>query len=108
MAGATPAARPGECAAVPAVRDPPLRTMADMGMNHGSGGMDHGGGDMAGMDHSAMGHDTPTQSATADPMAGMDMNGMNMRDTSLLPNSVKVGPGLEMVSMTPVATMGEP
>src|SRR3546814_9239449 len=82
--------------------------MADMGMNHGSGGMDHGGGDMAGMDHSAMGHDTPTQSATADPMAGMDMSGMNMRDTSLLPNSVKVGPGIDMVSMNPVDRMGDP
>src|SRR3546814_5270895 len=98
MAVATLASRPGARAAVPALRDPPLLTMADMGMNHGSGGMDHGGGDMAGMDHSAMGHDTPTQSATADPMAGMDMSGMNMRDTSLLPNSVKVGPGIDMRS----------
>src|SRR3546814_705818 len=55
MAVATLASRPGARAAVPALRDPPLLTMADMGMNHGSGGMDHGGGDMAGMDHSAMG-----------------------------------------------------
>ncbi|MFI8666397.1 copper resistance system multicopper oxidase [Qipengyuania sp. NPDC077410] len=108
MAVATLASRPGARAAVPALRDPPLLTMADMGMNHGSGGMDHGGGDMAGMDHSAMGHDTPTQSATADPMAGMDMSGMNMRDTSLLPNSVKVGPGIDMVSMNPVDRMGDP
>ena len=108
MAVATLASRPGARAAVPALRDPPLLTMTDMGMNHGSGGMDHGGGDMAGMDHSAMGHDTPTQSATADPMAGMDMSGMNMRDTSLLPNSVKVGPGIDMVSMNPVDRMGDP
>src|SRR3546814_14653675 len=82
-AGAARPSRPGERAAVPARLDRPRRTMADLGMNHGSGGMDHGGGDRAGMDHSAMGHDTPTQSATADPMAGMDMSGMNMRDTSL-------------------------
>src|SRR3546814_5769578 len=44
MAVATLASRPGARAAVPALRDPPLLTMADMGMNHGSGGMDHGGG----------------------------------------------------------------
>src|SRR3546814_13033211 len=66
MAVATLASRPGARAAVPALRDPPLLTMADMGMNHGSGGMDHGGGDMAGMDDSDMGHDTRTQSATAE------------------------------------------
>ena len=113
MAVATLASRPGARAAVPALRDPPLLTMADMGMNHGSGGMDHGSGDMAGMDHSAMGHDMPTQGATADPMAGMDMgsmdmSGMDMRDTSLLPPSVKVGPGIDMVSMNPVDRMGDP
>jgi len=113
MAVATLASRPGARASVPPLRDPPLLTMTDMGMNHGSGGMDHGGGDMAGMDHSAMGHDMSSQGATAEPMAGMDMsgmdmNGMNMRDTSLLPPSVKVGPGIDMVSMNPVDRMGDP
>ena len=108
MAVATLASRPGARATVPPLRDPPLLTMADMGMNHGSGGMDHGGGDMAGMDHSAMGHDMPSQGGTAEPMAGMDMSGMNMRDTSLLPPSVKVGPGIDMVSMNPVDRMGDP
>ena len=104
MAVATLASRPGARAEVPPLRDPPLLTLADMGMNHSSGGMDHGGGDMAGMDHSAMGHDMPA----ADPMAGMDMSDMNMRDTSLLPPSVKVGPGIDMVSMNPVDRMGDP
>ncbi|MAM37421.1 copper resistance system multicopper oxidase [Tsuneonella suprasediminis] len=108
MAVATLASRPGARAPVPPLRDPPLLTMADMGMNHGSGGMDHGGGDMAGMDHSAMGHDMSSQGATADQMAGMDMSGMNMRDTSLLPPDVKVGPGIDMVSMNPVDRMGDP
>ncbi|WP_239804766.1 copper resistance system multicopper oxidase [Croceicoccus hydrothermalis] len=108
MAVATLASRPGARASVPPLRDPPLLTMADMGMNHGSGGMDHGGGDMAGMDHSAMGHDMPSQGATAEPMSGRDMSGMNMRDTSLLPPSVKVGPGIDMVSMNPVDRMGDP
>ena len=113
MAVATLASRPGARAPVPALRDPPLLTMADMGMNHGSGGMDHGSGDMAGMDHSAMGHDMSAQGGTAEPragmdMSGMDMSGMNMRDTSLLPPDVKVGPGIDMVSMNPVDRMGDP
>ena len=41
-------------------------------------------------------------------MAGMDMSGMNMRDTSKLPPDVKVGPGIDMVSMNPVDRMGDP
>jgi len=108
MAVATLASRPGARADVPPLRDPPLLTMADMGMNHGSGGMNHGGSDMAGMDHSAMGHDMLSQDAAAEPMGGMDMSGMNMRDTSKLPPDVKVGPGIDMVSMNPVDRMGDP
>ena len=108
MAVATLASRPGARASVPPLRDPPLLTMADMGMNHGSGGMDHGGGDMAGMDHSAMGQDMPSQGAAAEPMGGMDMSGMNMRDTSKLPSDVRIGPGIDMVSMNPVDRMGDP
>jgi CopA family copper-resistance protein len=46
----TLAPRLGMEAAVPALRDPPRRSMADMGMDHGA--MDHG--TMAGMDHMAM------------------------------------------------------
>jgi len=98
MAVATLASRPGARAPVPPLRDPPLLTMADMGMNHGSGGMDH----------SAMGHDMTSHGATADSMANMDMSGMDMRDTSLLPPDVKVGPGIDMVSMNPVDRMGDP
>src|SRR3546814_6788488 len=63
MAVATLASRPGARAAVPALRDPPQLTMADMGMNHGSRGLDHGDGDMAGMAHSDLGHETQTQRA---------------------------------------------
>ncbi len=113
MALATLASTPGARAAVPALRDPPLLTMADMGMS----GMDHGGtghGDtaasgeaepMSGLDHSAMGHGAD---AGAGSMAGMSMDGMNMRDTSLLPPDVKVGPGVDMVAMNPVDRMGDP
>jgi len=90
--------RQGARATVPPLRDPPLLSMADMGMNHGSGAMEHSGhAGMTGMDH-------------GDRMQGgaMDMSGMSMRDTSLLPSNVKVGPGLDMVAMNPVDRMGDP
>jgi CopA family copper-resistance protein len=133
MALAMLASRPGARAAVPALRDPPLLTMADMGMNHGDhgGGMDHGGMDhggmnhggmnhggmnhddgamagMSGMDHAAMGHDMPSSTAATEPKPAMDMGGMDMRDTSKLPPDVAVGPGIDMVSMNPIDRMGDP
>ena len=79
MALATLASRPGVRAAIPPLRKPPLLDMGDMGMNHGDGG--HGG-------HS--------------------MEGMTMRDPLLLPPDVKVGPGIDMVSMAPVDKLGDP
>lgn len=84
MALATLATRPGARAAIPPPRKPPLLDMGDMGMNHGDGG--HGA-------HSGGGH---------------SMDGMKMRDTLLLPPDVKVGPGIDMVSMAPVDKMGDP
>ncbi|MBH1945378.1 copper resistance system multicopper oxidase [Erythrobacter sp. YJ-T3-07] len=122
MAVATLASRPGARAPVPALRDPPLLTMADMGM----AGMDHSshggdtGGSMDGMDHSAMGHGGMGHGkrsaggmdmggeAIDGAMAGMSMDGMNMRDTSRLPADVKVGPGIDMVAMNPQDRMGDP
>ncbi|WP_448658243.1 copper resistance system multicopper oxidase [Sphingomonas sp. CJ99] len=84
MALATLASRPGARAAIPPPRKPPLLDMGDMGMNHGDGGHgSHGGG-------------------------GHSMDGMKMRDTLLLPPDVKVGPGIDMVSMAPVDKMGDP
>ena len=73
---ATLASAPGQRAALPPRRSPPLLTMADMGMDHGPGS------------HS--------------------MAGMKMRDTSLLPPDVAIGPGIDMVSMNPVDRMGDP
>lgn len=117
MALATLANTPGARAAVPALRDPPLLTMADMGMNHGvgdsMGSMDHGAMSGGGMDHKAMNHGdvispSPEKMAGDGDMAGMDMSGMNMRDTSLLPPDVKIGPGIDMVAMAPVDKMGDP
>lgn len=82
---------PGQAAAVPPLREPVTLTMADMGM----GAMDHGS-----MDHGAMGHE----------MADMGMGAMDhsMRDTSLLPDDVATGPGLDMVSPMPVDRMDYP
>ncbi|MCJ2178405.1 copper resistance system multicopper oxidase [Novosphingobium album (ex Hu et al. 2023)] len=94
------ASRPGARASVPALRKPPVLTMADMGMAMNAGAM-------AGMDHGAMdGMD----------MSGMDMgtgkgntgSGMNMRDTARLPASVKAGPGMDMVAMHPADRMDFP
>ncbi len=99
MALAMLASRPGARAAVPALRDPPLLTMGDMGMNHGpavGGGHGHHG-------HMNHGGDTATK---AEPDHSMD--GMSMRDTALLPPDVAIGPGVDMVSMAPVDKMGDP
>ena len=78
MALATLASRPGARAPIPPLRDPPLLDMGDMGMNHGDMGDGH------------------------------SMDGMSMRDTMLLPPDVKVGPGIDMVSMAPVDKLGDP
>jgi len=95
MALAMLTSRPGARAAVPALREPPLLTMADMGMNHGSGSGGH-----EGMNH-AGGH-------SEKPKASHSMDGMSMRDVSLLPPDVEIGPGIDMVSMAPVDKMGDP
>ena len=53
---ATLAPRAGMQAAVPPLRERPLLTMRDMGMDHSG---------MAGMDHAEMGHEMPAAAATA-------------------------------------------
>ena len=101
MALATLASRPGARGIVPALRAPPLLTMGDMGMDHGGGGaMDHGA-----MDHSKM-DAGPSRAAGAS--SSMSMDGMKMRDKSLLPPDVAIGPGVDMISMAPVDKMGDP
>ena len=103
----------------------------------GSGAMGAQAGSMAGMDHSQMNHGATGAAAGAmagmtapqgqsgamagmdhgsrampgmtdgQPMAGMDMGGMNMRDFSKAP-SVKKGPGVQTISAMPVDRTGEP
>ncbi len=128
MAQATLTSQSGQRANFPELRDPPLLSMVDMG--HGGmveGGHDgHGGGnhsahsgmDKSQMDHSQMDHSQMDHSKTNDGAAktsmpamdhsGHDMDGMKMRDTSLLPASVDVNAGIDMVAMNPQDRMGYP
>ncbi len=87
---ATLAPQMGMTAPIPPLRERPLLTMKDMGMDHGSGG-----GDMAGMDHSNM---TPEDMAA---MGSMDHGSMNMRDPSVAPQ-VKMGPGVASLAPMPM------
>ena len=121
----TLAVRPGMTAAVPPLDPPPLRTMADMGMSHGSmsqGGMSHGGmgkgamsngamgsmdhgsmgtmdhgamGSMSSMDHAAMGHAMPAKEIPATNADGVD------------PQSLKGQPNVDNVAMAPKDRLGE-
>ncbi|WP_380871953.1 copper oxidase [Sphingomonas sp. DBB INV C78] len=120
LARATLAHREGMAAEVPALRERPLVTMKDMGMD--MSGMDHGdsGGTldlsapdpaMPAMDHGAMaGATAPGQSGSK--MPGMDhgaMGGMsmNMRDPKNAPQ-VKIGPGVQTIAPMPMDRTGEP
>ena len=93
MGFATLASRSGARAAVPDLRQPPLLTMTDMGMSG------HGGD--SGNAHA--GHE-----AGGGNLGDGNMGAMNMRDTSLLPPNVQVGPGIDSVAMNPVDRMGFP
>ncbi|MEP0729733.1 MAG: copper resistance system multicopper oxidase [Parasphingorhabdus sp.] len=136
MAQASLTSKAGRKATFPALRDPPLLSMVDMGhggmvegghgghggamdhskMNHGSAKpptMDH-----SQMDHAAMGHTAPPPKAepghSGHDMSAMEPTGnsgggsMAMRDTALLPDTVRVGPGIDMVSMHPQDRTGYP
>jgi CopA family copper-resistance protein len=102
MSRATLAPRLGMVAPVPALRPRPTLSMKDMGM----GGMDHsamghgssGGAAPCAPEHAAMGHCTPGASGAMDH---------KMRDLSLLPPTVKRGPGIDMVAAMPVDRTGD-
>lgn len=97
MALAMLASAPGRRVVPPPLRKPVLLTMGDMGMNHGGGhNMQHGDGHGMG---DGSGHGG---------MQDGGMAGMKMRDTALLPPDVKVGPGIDMVSMAPVDKWDDP
>ncbi len=121
MAQATLTSQTGQRANFPELRDPPLLSMVDMGHGgmmegghdgHGGGGHSgHGAMDAKPMDHSKMDHSKMNHGAMEKPEpAAMDhdMRGMKMRDTSRLPDTVEVGPGIDMVAMNPQDRMGYP
>ncbi|MGE3335949.1 MAG: copper resistance system multicopper oxidase [Rhodospirillaceae bacterium] len=120
MGVATLASREGMTAAVPPLRERPILTMKDMGMDMGGGsmpGIDHGG--MSGMDHAAMGHGdaAPMDHSKMDhgamsgmdhsAMSGMDHSEMDMRDPKNAPQ-VKMGPGVQTIAPMPKDRLGEP
>ena len=82
----------GHRATPPPLREPVTLTMADMGM----GGMAHDATDHAG--HGGM-------DMSDDSTGAMEHS---MRDTSLLPPDVKVGPGIDMVAPMPMDRMDFP
>lgn len=99
---ATLAPRPGMAAHVPALRERPLATMKDMGM------------DMAAMGHGEhAGHAMPMAQPGMAPArvrgsdAGHDMTGMDMLDASNAPQ-VAMGPGVQMITAMPMDRTGEP
>jgi CopA family copper-resistance protein len=93
LARATLAPRPGMVAPVPLLRDRPTLGMRDMGMGHGV----QEGDAACPPEHAAMGHCTPDGGA-------MDHS---MRDRSLVPDSVKVGVGVDMIAPMPVDRTGD-
>ncbi|MET3667480.1 copper resistance system multicopper oxidase [Caulobacter sp. 1776] len=109
---ATLAPRPGMGADVPPVRERPLSTMRDMGMDMGgmkTEGMDHtaaGSGAMAAPPAPGMG---PPRQRGGDVMGKMDMGGMDMsmRNPDNAPQ-VKLGPGVQSIAPMPMDRTGEP
>jgi CopA family copper-resistance protein len=115
MGRATLAPRPGMTAEVPSLRERPLATMKDMGMDmsaHGQGaaGMDHS--KMAGMDHSSMSAappgvaPPPASASDASGDSGHDMS-KSMRDSAKAPQ-IRMGPGVQMIAPMPVDRSGDP
>ena len=121
IARATLAPRPGMTAEVPPLRERPLATMRDMGMDmssHGSAtdhsSMEHAS--MPGIDHSKMSHAKTQVPGMAPPrLRGSDVMGdmsdMAMDMSMLNPRNapqIKMGPNVQMISPMPVDRTGEP
>ena len=105
MARATLAPRVGMVAPVPALRDRPLATMADMGMGSmggmaGMSGMDHAAASTTcPPEHAAMGHCKPA--APAEPMHH------GMRDFANAPGLPRT-PAVQTIAPMPMDRTGEP
>jgi CopA family copper-resistance protein len=111
LARATLAPRPGMSAEVPPLRERPLATMKDMGMDMAAHGGSAGGEHAGHGDHA--GHAAPAAAAlpgTAPPrQRGSDVMGhsMEMLDYSKAPQ-VKTGPGVQMIAPMPQDRTGDP
>ncbi|AFK54073.1 copper-resistance protein, CopA family [Tistrella mobilis KA081020-065] len=108
MGRATLAPRLGMTAPVPPLRPRPTLGMKDMGM----GGMDHGAmghGNAGATNHAAMGHGAPASAGADHAAMGHGSGGMDhdMRDESLVPPTVKVGVGVDMIAPMPVDRTGD-
>lgn len=90
-----PVSAPGLVAPIPPRRARPILTMRDMGM---------GGMDMTGMD---MASGTLDLSAPAAPMAHGHHGGMTMRDKSLAPPGMRLGPGVATIAAAPVDRLAD-
>jgi CopA family copper-resistance protein len=99
---ATLAPRLGLAAPIPLLRPRPTLGMKDMGMmDHGAMGHGAPAGDAAcPPEHAKMGHCTPGAPASA-PIDH------SMRDKSLVPSTVKVGVGVDMIAPMPVDRTGD-
>jgi CopA family copper-resistance protein len=115
MARGTLAPRAGMTAPVPALRNRPLATMRDMGMDMSA--MNMGGGaaasagvagmaGMAGMPSSVPGM-APPKPRGSDVMGGMRGMKMSMRDPLNAPG-VKMGPGVATIAPMPIDRTAEP
>jgi CopA family copper-resistance protein len=106
FARGTLAPRPGMAAAVPSMDPRPMRTMADMGMDHGGhGGAQHGSGappsaegSMPGMSHGA----------TSDPHAGHGGGAAPATTAMAMPQNLAGRVGVDNVAMAPRERLGEP
>ncbi len=117
MGRATLAPRAGMSAPVPPLRERPILTMKDMGMDMSAHaampGMNHAS--MPGMDHAAMAGMAatpppgmaPPRERGSDVMGDMGGMKMNMLDWSKAPQ-VKKGPGVQMIAPMPMDRTGEP
>ena len=94
----TLAPREGMEAAVPALRPPPRRSMADMGMAHGPG-------EMAGMDHPAMDHGSMAMHHGSMHHGTMDNE---MAETAAPPRRIETGPGVANVAAMYRNRLSEP
>jgi CopA family copper-resistance protein len=120
MARATLAPREGMTAPVPPLRERPLATMKDMGMDmsamnmgEGSGakgqgaGMGAGRGPMAGMAATSAPGMAPSAPRGSDAMGDMGGMKMSMRDPLNAPD-IKLGPGVQTISPTAADRTAEP